>query len=54
MFIAMSHFRIAPGREGAVEEWTESESLRKAQVDARAPKGTRLERPKFEGFEVVL
>jgi heme-degrading monooxygenase HmoA len=38
----------------AFEEWTESESFRKAHANARAPKGTYLEHPQFEGFEVVL
>jgi len=34
--------------------WTESENFRKAHANARAPKGTYLGHPKFEGFEVVL
>ena len=34
--------------------WTESESFRKAHAQARAPKGTYLGHPSFEGFEVVL
>jgi heme-degrading monooxygenase HmoA len=34
--------------------WTESESFRKAHAQARAPQGTYLEHPRFEGFEVVL
>jgi heme-degrading monooxygenase HmoA len=34
--------------------WTESESFRKAHSDARAPKGTYLSHPEFEGFEVIL
>jgi heme-degrading monooxygenase HmoA len=38
----------------AFEEWTESENFRKAHARARAPKGTYLEHPQFEGFEVVL
>ncbi len=38
----------------AFEAWTESESFRKAHAQARAPKGTYLGHPRFEGFEVVL
>ena len=34
--------------------WTESESFRAAHANARAPKGTYLGHPVFEGFEVVL
>ena len=34
--------------------WTESEAFRKAHAQARAPEGTYLEHPRFEGFEVVL
>ncbi len=36
------------------EEWTESEAFRKAHAQARAPEGTYLSHPAFEGFEVVL
>ena len=36
------------------EAWTESESFRKAHAQARAPQGTYLGHPQFEGFEVVL
>ena len=36
------------------EAWTESENFRKAHANARAPKGTYLGHPKFEGFEVIL
>ena len=36
------------------ETWTESESFRKAHANARAPKGTYLGHPNFEGFEAVL
>ena len=36
------------------EAWTESEAFRKAHVQARAPEGTYLSHPTFEGFEVVL
>jgi heme-degrading monooxygenase HmoA len=36
------------------EAWTESESFRKAHAQARAPAGTYLGHPRFEGFEVIL
>lgn len=38
----------------AFAAWTESESFRKAHAQARAPQGTYLEHPRFEGFEVIL
>jgi heme-degrading monooxygenase HmoA len=38
----------------AFEAWTESEAFRKAHAQARAPQGTYLEHPRFEGFEVIL
>jgi heme-degrading monooxygenase HmoA len=38
----------------AFETWTKSESFRKAHANARAPEGTYLGHPRFEGFEVVL
>ena len=38
----------------AFQAWTESESFRKAHEQARAPKGTYLGHPRFEGFEAVL
>jgi heme-degrading monooxygenase HmoA len=38
----------------AFQAWTESEAFRKAHAQARAPQGTYLEHPRFEGFEVVL
>jgi heme-degrading monooxygenase HmoA len=38
----------------AFERWTESESFRKAHAQARAPEGTYLSHPQFEGFEVIL
>jgi heme-degrading monooxygenase HmoA len=38
----------------AFDAWTESDSFRKAHANARAPKGTYLGHPVFEGFEVVL
>ncbi len=40
--------------EQAFEDWTKSESFVKAHQQARAPKGTYLGHPRFEGFEVVL
>jgi heme-degrading monooxygenase HmoA len=38
----------------AFEAWTESDNFRKAHANARAPQGTYLGHPRFEGFEVVL
>ena len=38
----------------AFTAWTESESFRKAHGKARAPEGTYLGPPQFEGFEVIL
>jgi heme-degrading monooxygenase HmoA len=38
----------------AFETWTASESFQKAHAQARAPAGTYLDHPRFEGFEVVL
>ena len=38
----------------AFEAWTESESFVKAHRQARAPEGTYLGHPNFEGFEVIL
>jgi heme-degrading monooxygenase HmoA len=38
----------------AFEAWTQSESFKKAHAQARAPQGTYLGHPNFEGFEVVL
>ena len=38
----------------AFEEWTESEAFRRAHGQARAPEGTYLGPPVFEGFEVVM
>jgi len=38
----------------AFEAWTRSEAFRRAHADARAPAGTYLGPPRFEGFEVVL
>lgn len=36
------------------EAWTQSEAFRRAHAQARAPAGTYLGHPRFEGFEVVL
>jgi heme-degrading monooxygenase HmoA len=38
----------------AFEKWTQSEAFRKAHAQARAPEGTYLGPPQFEGFEAVL
>ena len=38
----------------AFEAWTDSEAFRQAHAQARAPEGTYLEHPRFEGFDVVL
>jgi heme-degrading monooxygenase HmoA len=38
----------------AFDAWRESESFRKAHARARAPEGTYLGHPNFEGFEVIL
>jgi heme-degrading monooxygenase HmoA len=38
----------------AFESWTESDAFRKAHAQAKAPEGTYLGHPEFEGFEVVL
>ncbi len=38
----------------AFENWTKSENFRKAHARARAPEGTYLGHPRFEGFEVIL
>ena len=38
----------------AFEGWTRSEAFTRAHAQARAPKGTYLEHPRFEGFDVVL
>ena len=37
----------------AFEAWTESESFKKAHSQNRAPKGTYLGPPQFEGFEAI-
>ena len=38
----------------AFEAWTKSENFRKAHAKARAPQGTYLGHPNFEGFDVVI
>ena len=38
----------------AFESWTESDAFRQAHAQAKAPEGTYLGHPEFEGFEVVL
>jgi len=38
----------------AFDAWRESEHFRKSHAQARAPEGTYLGHPNFEGFEVVL
>jgi heme-degrading monooxygenase HmoA len=38
----------------AFEDWTNSEAFRKAHSQGRAPEGTYLGPPQFEGFDVVM
>lgn len=38
----------------AFEAWTESDAFRKAHAQGRAPEGTFLGPPDFEGFDAVL
>ena len=38
----------------AFDAWRESDNFKKAHANARAPEGTYLGHPNFEGFEVVL
>lgn len=40
--------------ESAFKAWTESEAFTKAHSQARAPEGTYLGHPQFEGFSVIL
>ena len=40
--------------KAAFENWTESDSFRKAHAQAKAPKGTYLGHPNLELFEQVL
>lgn len=38
----------------AFHAWTESDAFRQAHGSSRAPEGTYLGHPEFEGFDVVL
>jgi heme-degrading monooxygenase HmoA len=38
----------------AFHAWTESDAFKQAHAQARAPEGTYLGHPQFEGFEVIL
>ena len=38
----------------AFKDWTDSDNFRNAHAKAKAPNGTYLEHPKFEGFKVIL
>ena len=40
--------------QAAFDGWRTSEHFKKAHAQARAPKGTYLSHPQFEGFEVIL
>jgi heme-degrading monooxygenase HmoA len=40
--------------EATFVDWTRSEAFKQAHAQARAPRGTYLGHPRFEGFEVVL
>ena len=40
--------------EADFRAWTKSESFKKVHARARAPKGTYLAHPVFEGFEAIL
>lgn len=40
--------------QASFEDWTRSENFRKAHAQARAPEGTYLGHPRFEGFETIL
>lgn len=40
--------------QGAFKNWTESEHFKNAHRGAKAPGGTYVEHPQFEGYEVVL
>jgi heme-degrading monooxygenase HmoA len=50
LFVSHSHWKS----ESDFIAWTESESFRKAHAQARAPEGTYLGPPSFEGFSVVI
>ena len=38
----------------AFDAWTESDNFKAAHANARAPQGTYLGHPRFEGFDVIL
>ena len=38
----------------AFDDWTNSDAFKQAHAKARAPEGTYLGHPEFEGFDVVL
>ena len=40
--------------ESDFRAWTESDAFKKAHAQARAPQGTYLGHPVFEGFESIL
>lgn len=40
--------------EADFRNWTESEAFKAAHAGARAPKGTYLGHPNFEGFKVII
>jgi len=40
--------------EADFRAWTESEAFKKAHAQARAPEGTYLGHPVFEGFQKIL
>lgn len=40
--------------QAAFKAWTNSEAFQKAHARGRAPEGTYLGPPEFEGFEIVL
>jgi len=40
--------------QAAFQDWTDSESFRKAHSQARTPEGTVAGPPVFEGYEIVL
>ena len=40
--------------ESAFRAWTESDAFKRAHAQARAPSGTYLGHPVFEGFEAIL
>lgn len=50
--IFVSHSTWASRRD--FQAWTESDAFRQAHAKARAPEGTYLGPPQFEGYEAVL